>query len=144
MKHMMLTSIAVRLSAALFFATVIPTVGAQPKLKPVFDSGEITLGSNQTLRVVGDWNGDGAADIQFRQIKYLPTGCSGGVCKQIVASDEYFSRVTLMPGEAASVDILSNSFGVRAIVLSDNPDLHVNAMIVDTTTGNIIGMLVGG
>jgi len=44
---------------------------------------------------------------------------------------------------AALIDIESDGFGVRAIVLSDNPKVHVSAMIVDKTTGNIIAVLIG-
>ena len=53
---------------------------------------------------------------------------------------------TAASGEAASTDILSSNeyFAVRAIVLSEHPNLHVNVVIVDMTTGKIIGMLVGG
>jgi hypothetical protein len=141
MKRKVRNSIAIALMTVMM--CVLTAQAQQPKRKPIADTGVVTLGPNQILRVVGDWNGDGVATIQFRQIKYMPTGCSGGVCQQIVASDEYFSRVTLMPGEAASVDIMSNGSGVRAIVFSDKPNLHVNAMIVDTSTGNIIGVLVG-
>jgi hypothetical protein len=112
------------------------------KLKPIGDTGLITLGFNQILRVTGDWDGDGAANIQFRQLKFTADDDPDHVRKYIVASDEYFSRVTLRPGEAASVDILSNSFGVRAMVFSDNPNVRVNAVILDMTTGHIIAVLM--
>jgi len=138
MNRKLRNSVAIVLTVMIFILTV---QAQQPKRKPIADTGVVTLGPNQILRVVGDWNGDGGGTIQFRQIKYMPNGCSGGVCKQIVASDEYFSRVTLMPGEAASFDLAASTYG-RGMVFSDNPNVHVSAMIIDMTTGNIIGVLM--
>jgi len=73
----------------------------------------------------------------------MQAGCSGGACKETVVSQSTSAPVTLMPGEAASIDIANYSWGIRAIVLSDNPNVQVNAMIVDKTTNNIICVLVG-
>src|SRR6266480_1099647 len=112
------------------------TVQGQTRRRPVADTGVITLGSNQMLRVVGDWNGDGFASVQFRQVAYEPAGCNAGVCKHTVVSQSTSAPVMLMSGEAASIDIDSYSFGIRAIVLSDNPNVRVNAMVVEKTTGN--------
>ena len=114
--------------------------------KIVIDTGAVRLGLNQALRVTGDWNGDGRDVVQFRQMTYMPDGCGSGVCKYTIASQSASAPVTLAPGEAASIDIFSSDefFTVRAIVLSEHPNLHVNAMIVDMTTGKIICVLVGG
>jgi hypothetical protein len=144
MKRKVRNSIAIVLGALMAVMMFVLTAPAQhPKRKPIADIG-VTLGPNQILRLVGDWNGDGVADIQFRQAVYVQGGVNNGVYKLMLTSQSTSQTVTLMPGEAASIDIPSNGFGVRAIVLSDKPDLHVNAMIVDAPTGNIIGMLVGG
>src|ERR671932_1719436 len=140
MKLSLMLGVSMLLSLVGFTATA----QGRTRRTPIADTGVVTLGPNQILRVTADWDGDGAASVQFRQATYMPTGCSGGVCKHIVASPEYFSAVTLMPGEAASIDILSNSFGVRAVVSSDNPNVRVNAVIVDATTGNIIAVLIDG
>ena len=120
------------------------TAQGQTGRKPISDTGVITLGPNQLLRLTvaaGDVNGDAIA-VQFRQAAYTPAGCNDGVCKHTVVSQSTSAPVKLMPGEAASIDILSNSFGVRAMVLSNSQNVRVNAMIVDATTGNIICILV--
>ena len=144
MKRKMTLSLMLGVSMLLSLTGFAATAQGRTRRMPIADTGVVTLGPNQILRVTADWDGDGAASVQFRQATYMPTGCSGGVCKHIVASPEYFSAVTLMPGEAASIDILSNSFGVRAVVSSDNPNVRVNAVIVDATTGNIIAVLIDG
>ena len=38
-----------------------------------------------------------------------------------------------MPGEAASFDLVATTYGT-GMVFSDNPNVHVNAMIIDVTT----------
>lgn len=144
MKRKMTNSIAIALTVLLSVMTFVPTAQGQTRRRPIADTGVITLGPNQVLRVVGDWNGDAVATLQFRQVAYVPAGCNGGVCKHTIVSQSTSAPVTLMPNEAASIDIESHSWGVRAIVLSDNPNVRVNAMIVDMTTGNIIAVLVGG
>jgi len=143
MKRQMIISLV--LTASLLLTLMgFTTAQGQPGRKPVVDTGVITLGPNQLLRLTvaaGDVNGDGSA-VQFRQFGYMQAACNGGVCKHTVVSQSTSAPVTLMPGEAASIDILSNSFGVRAMVLSNNQNVRVNAMIVDATTGNIIGVLM--
>jgi hypothetical protein len=133
------------LTASLLLTLVVFSIAqGQTGRKPVADTGVIPLGPNQLLRLTvaaGDVNGDGSV-VQFRQVGYMQASCNGGVCKHTVVSQSTSAPVTLMLGEAASIDILSNSFGVRAMVLSNNQNVRVNAMIVDATTGNIIGVLM--
>jgi hypothetical protein len=142
MKRKMTLTLALTTSMLLSLVS-FTTAQGQTRRRPIADTGEITLGSTEMLRLTvaaGDVNGDGSA-VQFRQVAYMPASCNAGVCKHTVMSQSTSAPVTLMPGEAASIDI-SNSFGVRAIVLSDNPNVRVNAMIVDMTTGNIIAVLM--
>ncbi|MFN2576628.1 MAG: hypothetical protein ABR607_02950 [Pyrinomonadaceae bacterium] len=152
MKRQMTISVALLLTILLTAMTWAPAVRGQTPgdnvnmRKIVIDTGAVSLGLNQALRVTGDWNGDGKDVVQFRQMTYMPEGCSGGVCKHSIASQSTSAPVKLASGEAASIDIVSSPeyFAVRAIVLSEHPNLHVNAMIIDMTTGNIICVLVGG
>ena len=39
---------------------------------------------------------------------------------------------------------ITNSVPVREMILSNNQNVRVNAMIVDMTTGNIIAVLIAG
>ena len=144
MKRKMTLSLMLTTSMLLSLIGFAESVQGQQRLKPVDDTGVISLDTNEMLRLTvatGDVNGDPIA-VQFRQAAYMQASCNGGVCKHTVVSQSTSAPVTLMPGEAASIDILSNSFGVRAMVLSNNQNVRVNAMIVDITTGNIIAVLI--
>jgi hypothetical protein len=48
----------------------------------------------------------------------------------------------MAPGEGFSIDI-GTSENLRVVVSSDSPELQVTAQIIDTTTGNIIAILIG-
>jgi hypothetical protein len=144
MKRRMTLTLMLTTSLLLSLVSFTAAQGPQ-RLKPVDDTGVITLGTNDMLRLtvaVGDVNGDGCA-VQFRQAAYVQGGVNNGVYKLMLTSQSTSPRITLMPGEAASIDIDSYSWGVRAMVFSDNPNVKVNAMIIDKTTGNIIGVLMG-
>jgi hypothetical protein len=147
MKRKMTFSLTLTVSLLLSLIGFAESVQGQQRLKPVDDTGVITLGTNEMLRLTvaaGDVNGDGS-EVQFRQVGYGPVGCNGAVCEHTVVSQSTSSPLMLMPGEAASIDIVKNgNSAVRAMVLSDNPNVKVNAMIVNMTTGNIICVLVGG
>lgn len=121
---------------------------AQQPPKPVADTGVVTPGTNQLLRitvVAGLRVGD--VGVRFRRMEYLDGPCSGdtggaGVCTHTLTSQTLSAPVMLMPGEAASIDIVNNgNSAVRAMVFSDNPHVRVNAMIVDMTSGDIIAWL---
>jgi hypothetical protein len=142
MKRQTTISLILGMSMLLSLLSLPSTTSAQAGRRPVADTGVVSLGPNQVLRVTGDWNGDGSDTIQFRQLSYATVGCSDGVCKHMVASQSTSAPVMLMPGEAASLELLSYGWGVRAVVYSEHPNVHVNATIVDTTTGNIIGVLM--
>src|SRR5687767_13915346 len=65
---------------------------------------------------------------------------SGGVCKLVVASQNTSAPITLMPGEAASMDITPTpgSSGVRAVVVSNRRNVRATAAIINTLTGETI------
>src|SRR5678815_1898509 len=46
-----------------------------------WDTGVVSLGPNQVLRITGDWNGDGDTTVGFRAVKYGQAACMGNVCK---------------------------------------------------------------
>lgn len=115
----------------------------------VFDTGIISLGPNQILRVsiVGDWNGDGRDDIGVRQIRYSQGTCnSDGVCRMFTADQTNMPPLMIASGEAVTMDIapLPNSSGIRAIVrTSGNRRTKINVMIIDTMTGQVTSAQTG-
>jgi len=144
MKRRIMLSLTLALGVLLSLLSFPGTAQGQTKRKPIADTGIVSLGPDDVLRLTvaaGDVNGDGS-EVQFRQVAYTPPSCNAGVCKHTVVSQSTSAQVTLMAGEAASINIDSYSWGVRAIVLSDNPSDRVTAMIVNNTTGNIIAVLI--
>ena len=115
--------------------------GQQPPPKPVADTGIVSLGQNQVLRVrvvLADFNGD--ASISFKRMGYLE---QDGVYK-VVAQDAT-NPVTLKAGEGASIDIspafLGGVFvGVRGVVLSSSREVRVTAQIINTATGEVVAL----
>ena len=146
MKHKITLSIALALSLVLISLTASDsTVSAQPQQqRAVFDSGMVTLGANQALRVtiVGDWNGDNDVNVRFRQTEYTQEGtCSGGVCKYAVASQNTTAPLTLTPGEAATQTLLATTYG-RSTVFSNSRHVRVTAAIINTLTGETVTQII--
>src|SRR5204862_8102532 len=84
-----------------FFATT--TQAQQVSVKARFDTGVITLGPQQVLRLTVDW-GDGKPDavvdaadyVLFRRMDYGQQTCgSDGVCKLVVTSQTTTNQIRL-------------------------------------------------
>jgi hypothetical protein len=141
MKRKIILSIALVLSLVL--VSLIKsnlTVNAEPPQRFTFDTGVITLGANQILTVTAI-NGQGSGDpipTEFRQRNYMPTACDGGVCQYAVSSQTASAPFLLAPNEAAAFTCLPGSVAVRAIVLTNNKNVRVNASIIDALTGRIV------
>ena len=118
------------------------TAQAQNQIKIVADTGVVTLGPGQTLRLSIISPRDSASGlptgVRFRQVNYMESGCSGAVCKQVVSSQNVSDVVTLQPGEAALFDMIDPTGQV--LVLSNNQDVRVNAMIIESATGKIVSL----
>jgi hypothetical protein len=119
----------------------------QAKKQPVFsaDTGIITLGPQQVLRIVTDnKDPDSEYTVTFKQMLYrgIP---SGGGSRHNLVSQTTSDTVTVAPGEGFSIDIgTSESLTlVRAVVAANNEGVQVTGQIIDTTTGNIIAILIG-
>ena len=125
----------------------------------VADTGVITLGPNQFLRItamVPQRSQVRSLTVTFNtQVNTHGTCNTSGVCVHTVASRTTTLPMTLMPGEAASIDIMQppNASGVRGEMLmsmdmrpATRPDVEVNAMIIDANTGEVRSnkLFVGG
>ncbi len=143
MKFRKTLSIAIVLSIVLVsLMSSDSTAKAQNRIKAVADTGMVTLGPNQVLRLsvvsVDGELGGGIYGIRFRQVSYTQGICNGdGVCKQSVASQSTSDPMTLMPGEAATFDIPNTAFGVRGIVETNRRNVRVLAIVFDTSTQTI-------
>jgi hypothetical protein len=145
MKRKIILSSALILSlTALLLTGSDSRVAAQNQIKVIADTGMITLGQNQILRVIMK---DGSNSVTLenfvvRRIEYSPGACNGGICKHTVASQNVSDPIPLRAGEAVSIDFRRCVFpicgGVRGVILSDSRDVQVNAMIIDTVTGEVV------
>lgn len=142
------------LSIALFLSFLLAVLTssdsqAQGNRRFVYDSGMITLGQNQTLRIsVNGMDGNDRVRIQFRQIGYGQQSChNGGVCKVLTTNEVIKETVFFSQNEGVWVDIdrTPGESGVRGIVTANQP-VRVNAQIIDMTTGevqSITAILIG-
>jgi hypothetical protein len=147
MKHRIALSFVLNLIMLLLVLSAGSAAKAQQEGKRLIaDTGVITLGPNQVLRLSAQ-TGDGQIlgnllYIRFRQVGYSQGACIGTVCKHVIASQSISPPIALGPGEAASIDITNSAFGVRGMVLSNSQDVRVTATVVDTETGKIVAIWV--
>lgn len=106
-----------------------------------WDTGVVTLGPNQVLRIVGDWNGDGDTTVGFREIRYGQGACNGAVCKLVIISSTTSGPHNVPAGEGISLDLVATTYG-RGIVTSNRPDVQVTASIINTSTGETTSHII--
>jgi hypothetical protein len=140
MKRRITLSIALTLSVILLSLTSSDsTVKAQNQLKIIAETGLITLGPNQALRLtVNTGAGNDTIKIRFRRQEYTETETTGVIRKLAVTSQEISDPITLAPGEAASYNVNELALGreLGCFVYSDgNQNIHVNLHIINVVTG---------
>ena len=106
-----------------------------------WDTGVVSLGPNQVLRITGDWNGDGDTTVGFREIKYGQGSCNGTICKLITISSTTSGPLNVAAGEAISLELVATTYG-RAIVTSNRRDMRVTASIINTLTGDTTSHII--
>ena len=120
------------------------TANASQPARYVADSGIVHLGPNESLRIMVTAVADGGRPTEnislvFHTITWEAGTCrDDGVCSHTIASQTTSDPVTLMPGEAVSMDILRTptTSGAQARVVSDSPNVRVGGWILDSTTGD--------
>lgn len=121
------------------------TVRAQQQARFRADTGVVTLGPNQVLRVTATGETDGAdlLAVRFRRMQYGQGACNGEVCKLASVTDLIIDPMILMPGEAASMDLAQAGFkGVRISVESNRRNVRATAMIINTVTGETTSHII--
>ena len=106
-----------------------------------WDTGVVSLGPNQVLRLTGDWNGDGDTTVLFKTIKYGQGACNGAVCKLITLDTTTSGPHTMASGEAISLELVATTYG-RGTLTSNRPDMRVTASIINTTTGETTSHII--
>ena len=140
MKPRHILSLAVATLAVLLAYKSDSTTEAAPPQRYTFDTGYLTPGENQLIRItvaLGDTGTHEVAYVRLRSIQATQGSCSGGICAHNVSSQTTSDPLTLTPNESFSMDIYTASpgQGIRGVVLSDNGNLWVNAIVVNTITG---------
>ena len=137
------------ISIALMFGLVVLSVlgsdstsQAQNQDRHGADTGFVTLGPTQILRVTVVNRSKADLNVRFGRIEYSQGTCNGGVCKHLQTNiNNEIAAVTLAPTEAASMDISNTSFGVRGVVFLqtnlNNESASVVAQIIDSQTGMV-------
>ena len=147
MKRRITLSIALALSLILISLTSSDsTAKAQNQLRVVADTGIITLGPNQVLRITATGDGQVLGNlltIRFRQIEYAQeSNCNGNeACKLNVIAQATSNPIRLAPGEAASQELVATTYG-RGMILSNSSRVRATAMIIDTVTGKTTSQII--
>jgi len=153
MKQRITLSVALVVSLASlslpFFVTT--TQAQQASVKARFDTGVVTLGPQQILRLtlMGDFNGDASVDaadyVLFRRMEYGQESCaSDGVCKLVVTSQTATNQIRLRTGEAAfyTNNPVSGFLSVRIVALSNRRSVRATATIINTITGETTSHII--
>jgi len=116
------------------------TTRAQPGRTFVTDTGVVTLGPNQILRLTVA-NGLDQTTVRFGRFEYVDGACIGGICKHLISSQNISDPMTLAPGEAASYNLGDTAtHEVRAVVTTSRQDLRINVIIINTITGDVVAL----
>ena len=133
------SSVAVALGVGLLLLLLgsASALEAQSAGRRVVDTGVISLGPGQFLRVtVASASGDDVR-VRFHRLQYSAGPCSSqDVCALSLASRVTSAPVTLAPGEAFYVDI-GTTEQARVLVFGDSR-VRVTAHVVDAATRQII------
>lgn len=146
MKRIITLSIALVLGIVLVsLISSDSTANAAPPRIYTADTGVIPLAANKVLRLTIVGLGPGAGPhVRFGRFSYARADyCGDGLCTLTITSRTTSDPITLMPGDAASFDILVAGTYGRGVVESDSPNVRVNASIIDTVTGQVDAVLIG-
>jgi len=142
MKRSIALAVALAVSGILLLLASSDSVSqAQQRRLFHWDTGVVSLGPNQVLRITGDWNGDGDTTVGFREIKYGQGACNGAVCKLMTIGTTTSGPHTVAAGEAISLELVATTYG-RGIVTSNRRDVQVTASIINTTTGETTSHII--
>lgn len=126
-------SIALTLSISFLLVSLPATAQGQQRQKFKADTGVITPGVGQVLRItVLAGAGNDAITFKFAWMKYMIAGCNpDSVCRHIVASQGTTAPVTINGDDVASFDVQGTGNGVRVVVLTNSRDVRIIAQLIN-------------
>ena len=138
--------IAVTLIILLSVATLAPTISAQQRHRFRADTGLVTLGMGQVLRITLSSEAFEDANVirpRFVWMRYGPMNCNTeGVCRQMVQSQGTTTPVNVSQNEAASFDMQGTGGGVRVAVFVATGDVNGDALIINSATGEVVSHVI--
>lgn len=139
MKRRIVLSIAMFLVIASFaMSSSDATVSAARNSLTRFDTGVITLGADQLLRInVNGSAGNDTINVQTTRQVYGQPVCNAGVCQSFLIIVEALPVMTVESSEMLTFNVVptTSSGGVRALVTANDPFADVTAHVVDANTG---------
>ena len=139
--------ISLTLTLSLLSCLVSLPLTAQAAPPPSFraDSGVVTLGPDQILRItVNGLAGNDTLNVRMRWMQYAAQGCSGmpPVCRHMVVAQGVTPVQTLGPDDALSFDVQQVGTGVRVVVESNSAKTRVLGIVFDTSTQRIVSQII--
>ena len=143
MKNGRILEVGIALSVVILTVTIFhSTVQGQKIERFAADTGIISLGPEQLMRIiVNAGDGDDTIAVRFRQIYYLPVTEPTGITRLTTASQSFSAPITLVPGEAASLELAAGTYG-RGIVLSSSQKALVTIHVVNKYTNQVDSILI--
>jgi hypothetical protein len=129
MKRRMIVPFAIGLGLLLLLAGSDSAVRAQTAGLAISDTGILSLGPGQVLRITVASRSVADVHLRFRRSEYSQGSCDQGVCALSVASLITTTPMTLAPGQGFAIDI-GTSENLRVTVISDSGDLRINAILL--------------
>ena len=144
MKRRTTTSILLSLSLLVCLLSFPLPAHGQPGRRLRGDTGVLTLGLGQVLRVtVNGRDGNDTFRVRFAWMKYMPSGCNtDGVCRHTIQSQGVTAPVNIAANEASSYDVQGTGGGVRVSVFVAAGDVNGDAQIINTATGEVTSHVV--
>ena len=148
MKLRLRLSTSLVLGAVLLSLTSSDSMAQQGRRRFSADTGIVTLGPDQKLRVsvTGDFNGDAdvdGADFVFRRVGYIEQDNIYRVGSQVTTEP-----IRLTQGEGASIDINQGQFDAVRCVVSGNligtdaRSARVTVQVINRTTNQVDSILI--
>jgi len=137
MKHKITLAVSMAVCLLASMISLPGTARAQQSRKLRADTGVVTLGVNQVLRLtVNGQSGNDALLVQFAWTKYAPAGCNNdGVCRHTVQSQGVTTPVTINGAEAASFDMQGTGGDVRVSIRVKGAGAIGDEQFINTLTG---------
>lgn len=113
---------------------------AQGNLRYFADTGLVTTGHNQKLRVTAAAAAEDRMNVRFVRTDYGQEKCTGNVCRFVAASRTETGIINLAPGETAYLEgdpdhpVIA---GRSRVVVEGNKPMLINLQVVDTVTGQV-------